>query len=83
VGSLQVSPDGELIAGLGRGGINIWHATPPEYKGGIATKTFHPLQIRFSPDSRVLAVAGDDHGIRLWRTAELKPDPNGLPAKAP
>jgi WD40 repeat protein len=75
------SPDGRLLASLGRGNaVQLWDATTlaptvkVESEEGLAVAPFMSfgLPIAFSSDGRILAIACQDDALRLWDTATGK-----------
>jgi WD40 repeat protein/uncharacterized protein YjiS (DUF1127 family) len=68
-GTPVFSPDGRLLAGLGRGGVRLWEAATGRERPGLGQKEVHRLA--FTPDGRGLACA-DPRGITLWELASGK-----------
>jgi WD40 repeat protein/serine/threonine protein kinase len=75
------SPDGRLLASLGRGNaVQLWDATTLaptvklEFGEALAVVPFisFGLPIAFSSDGRILAIAYQDDALRLWDTATGK-----------
>lgn len=74
--STAVSPDGQLIATTGRGGIDLWTA------GGQPVKKLLPPQakppqfidsVAFSPDSKTLASCTPTGLVKLWSVPDGAP----------
>ncbi len=72
--SVQFSADGQWIAWGGTGFVALAPAdlsTPPRF---FRTRQNDIVRcVRFSHDSRRLAAAGNDFGIRIWNVADGKP----------
>jgi WD40 repeat protein len=65
-----LSPDGSLLAVLGEGGVlRLWHVGAREILAEIPGLTvFNSMvDMRFSPDGRILAVSGQHNGVVLIR----------------
>lgn len=71
-GALAWSSDGHWIAtGDHRGQLHLWSTGPVRCVG---LRNAHSATLRaaaFSPDSLVLATAGDDHKVQLWNLVGL------------
>jgi WD40 repeat protein len=66
--SLEISPDGKWLAcGSWRGEVSIWDLASQQL---VSRFRAHPIvfALTFSPDSKRLATAGNDHLIQLWET---------------
>jgi WD40 repeat protein len=72
---LEYSPDGVFLAGLGiDGSISVWQgdSTNAAYRIQIPSQSARDL--KFSPDSQVLAATFSDRGeIRFWRARDGRP----------
>lgn len=71
-GAIAWSPNDHFIAhGDHQGRLWLWSSGPIRC---LAVRTAHSAAIRslaFSPDGDMLAAAGDDHLVSLWRTSDL------------
>src|SRR5207248_6509665 len=64
----QFSPDGEFVVRLNRRAENkaeLWRTAPPASPVAALEDAEQFIEIRFSPDSRLLAAA-IGHGIKIW-----------------
>lgn len=80
---LRFSPDGAVLAAVGRDGIALWDVTDrdrPVARGRVdaAGESIHGAA--FSPDGRLLAVV-EDESVRLWEVSGA-PVPAGPPVTA-
>ena len=67
INHVAFSPDGALIALVGRGGaIDLWHATFGQRLHTLIGHTSSVNHVVFSPDGEILATASDDNTARLW-----------------
>jgi len=67
--SVDVSPDGRLVATLGRNtdsAVRIWNREQLTVERRFQAHDLCGAMIRFSPDGRYLASASDDESIRLY-----------------
>ncbi|MEX5632399.1 AAA family ATPase [Parafrankia sp. FMc2] len=83
VASIDLSPDGSrLVVGDNRGGITVWDVSDPRRPARIASRQdAHPgsgyVIAAFGADGGLVASAGADGLIRLWRTVDLAAGPLG------
>jgi WD40 repeat protein len=81
VRAIAWSPDGKLIAAIGKSDLSIYDSallkpvqTFKPKKGPFFLETYFPhASVAFSPDGRLLASAGFDDGITVWDTATWQP----------
>lgn len=67
VESLTISPDGRLIASVGRDGRMIfWNLTSGLILDQVSAASFPIYDVQFSPDGDDLLTASSDNTIRLW-----------------
>lgn len=67
--SVDISPDGRLVATAGRDGTaRLWEAATGKQLNILTGHENEIAAIRFSPDSSLVATSGDDQIIRLWDT---------------
>lgn len=67
--AVEFSPDGRLLAGLGRAGGTLWDVATGKVYLQLGKRTDRPwLSMRFSPDGRALAVGGPGY-IELYEVA--------------
>jgi WD40 repeat protein len=81
INALAFNPDGILLAAGLKGGetsARIWDLSLPDPQGDAVDLSGHAGDVRavkFSPDGKWLATAGDDGKIRLWSTSGLAHEP--------
>lgn len=85
-GAANISPDTHTVAIGTAGDVQLWDVTDPGNAVFRATLHGHtaPIQaVTFSPDSRTLATASDDHTAMLWDiTDPANPTRRGPPLAA-
>lgn len=65
--SVDYSPDGALIVGVGyRGFARVWHADSGEVVRTLAHGDQNVTVARFSPDGRQIATGSADKQLRIW-----------------
>lgn len=62
---IAITPDGNLIASTEGNRVRFWDPLTGQLVGEIAPE-FVVREIKFSPDGRRMATAGDDGTIRIW-----------------
>lgn len=81
-----LSPDGQWLAGTGKGdALYVWRATAEGMVGDPIEVSGYQGRLEavaVSPDSRWVAVAGDERTVSLWKLAPKDGRPRLLPSDA-
>ncbi len=64
--ALAFSPDGRDLASAGKSSLAVWSCESGTYKPLVEKTGLAVRCLSFSPDSRTLALGGDDGAVRLW-----------------
>lgn len=68
---LALSPDGQLLAGVGRGtGLLVWRTDAGTLRRGATVDD--AADVAFGPDGRWLVTVSADRAVRLWSTDTLE-----------
>ncbi|MDX2939748.1 WD40 repeat domain-containing protein [Streptomyces ipomoeae] len=65
VSSVAFSPDGQMLASAGSGGIHLWDAHTGE-QHSLLTARRGLIRVAYSPDGGTVAAVGGSKKVRLW-----------------
>jgi RNA polymerase sigma factor (sigma-70 family) len=66
VGAVVFTPDGKYLAAVGVAQTLLWEAATGKKRGPLAGIKGRGRRAAFTPDGKLLAVAANDHVVRLW-----------------
>lgn len=70
--ALRFSPNGAILASLGRGEVRLWEVRTAKELGRLEVSSVQPDGLAFSPDGQTLAVGEWEGTIRLFSVGEYR-----------
>ncbi len=74
VSCIDYHPNGQQVAAGSYGTITLWNAVSGKLERVFQEHISYVNKIAFSPNGLLLASAGDDCTVRLWKTSDIKPN---------
>lgn len=71
-GRFAFHPNGKVLASTISYGIRFWNVTDQTVIGSVTGHSNSVInQIKFNADGTLIASAGDDHSVRVWKTSTM------------